>query len=339
VPTWHRAQSALKYIQNPEFCQRKKQCTLIARTWILYIEFMGLPIVHHPHYNAELATGHRFPIGKFRRLAEILLEEGLAGPAGFHQPDVSKPDWITLVHHKTYVDQVLTGQLPIKITKDIGFPVDESLVLRALCASGGTLLAAELALEFGISCNTAGGGHHARHRQGAGFCVFNDVAIAIRVLQQQGKIERALVVDCDVHQGDGTADIFFDDPSVFTFSIHADKNYPTRKRPSDLDIGLADGTGDADYLLELRNKLPLLMRNHRPDLVIFNGGVDPHHDDHLGRLRLTDDGLQARDRFVIELARSSAVPIACVVGGGYSKDMEILARRHAGLYRVAATFA
>ena len=299
---------------------------------------MPLPIVHNPNYNADLPKDHRFPIGKFRRLAEILMEEGLVGPGGFQIPAEASANWLALAHDQSYVDQVLNGGVPAKVEREIGFPMNDTVVRRARSAVGGTVLTARIALESGIACNTAGGSHHARRAHGAGFCVFNDVGVATRVLMADGAVERVLVVDCDVHQGDGTADIFQDEADVFTFSIHAEKNYPVRKVRSDLDIGLADGLGDDDYISVLRRTLPGLIADHQPDLVFYNAGVDPHHDDRLGRLGLTDEGLVARDRYVIETVRTANLPIACVIGGGYSSDVDALARRHAGLYRAASEF-
>ncbi len=304
-----------------------------------YMAPMALAIVHHPRYRIDTAKSRRFPAGKFRRIAEILEAEELAGPRGFQQPEPIDAGDIALAHDPTYVDQVLACDVPARIEKEIGFPIREHLVLRSRFASGGTLLAARLALAEGLACNTAGGGHHARRRQGAGFCVFNDVGVAVRALKAAGEIERALIVDCDVHQGDGTADLFADDPAIFTFSIHAEKNYPVRKVASDLDIGLPDGADDDDYLAALCGVLDGLLTSHRPDIVFFNAGVDPHRDDDLGRLNLSDEGLRERERRVIGTARDHDVPVACVVGGGYSKDIEALAQRHAGLYRVAAEFA
>lgn len=299
---------------------------------------MALPIVHHPLYRIQTARNRRFPGGKFNRLAEILETERLAGPGGFHVPRPIEPEAIADAHDPNYVNQVLACEVPRPIEREIGFPVREELVLRSRFAAGGTLLAARLALRHGIACNTAGGGHHARYRQGAGFCVFNDVGIAIRTLLSTGEIERAIVIDCDVHQGDGTADVFDADARVFTFSIHAEKNYPVRKRASNRDVGLPDDTGDETYLEVLRTVLPDMIRSHRPDIAFFNAGVDPHLHDDLGRLRLTDDGLRERDRIVIGTLRELFVPVACVLGGGYSRDIEALANRHAGLYRVAGEF-
>ena len=214
-------------------------------------------------------------------------------------------------------------------------PNTDSVATRARAASGGTLLAARLALEQGIACNTAGGSHHASAESGAGFCVFNDVAVAARRLLAEGAIGKALVVDLDVHQGDGTARIFEGDPSVFTLSMHAEKNFPHRKATSDLDIELADGTGDAAYLEKLWEILPALLRGVRPDIVFFNAGVDPHADDRLGRLSLTDEGLGRREAYVLGACLSLEIPVVGVIGGGYDADIDRLAGRHAILHRTA----
>eukprot|EP01037_Dinobryon_pediforme_P021229 gene21229-22045_t len=299
---------------------------------------MTLPIVHAPRYDLDLARDHRFPAAKFRRLAELIIAEGLLGPEGFHVPGPAPASWIAAVHDQSYVDAVLGGTVAASIVRDIGFPVTEAVALRSRMASGGTALTARLALEHGIACNTAGGSHHARRTQGAGFCVFNDVAVAASALLAEGLIDRALVVDLDVHQGDGTADIFAGRPEVFTFSVHAERNYPTVKIPSDLDVGLPDGTGDTDYLKALAAVLPGLIARQRPDILFYNAGVDPHADDRLGRLALGDDGLMARDRLVIGAARAAGVPVATVLGGGYGPDIDALARRHLGVFKVAAEF-
>ena len=301
-----------------------------------YLQAMRPPIVHAPRYQLDLEPGHRFPAAKFARLGQLLVEEGFATREEFHVPGPAPASWIAAVHDQTYVDQVFGGAVPAAVTREIGFPVTEQVATRARTASGGTVLTARLALEAGIACNSAGGSHHARRRQGAGFCVFNDVAVAIATLTAEGRIARALVVDLDVHQGDGTADIFAGDPAVFTFSMHAERNYPVRKVASDLDIGLEDRTGDADYCARLEAVLPDLIERHQPDIVFYNAGVDPHREDRLGRLALTDVGLARRDRTVIETVRRAGVPLATVLGGGYGDDVETLARRHLGVFRAAA---
>lgn len=294
-----------------------------------------LPIIHHPAYNAEIPTHHRFPMGKFSSLMTHLRQSGLAGEANTFEPVPAPSSWLALAHDQSYVDQVLNGMVPVSIAREIGFPMNESVALRAQCATGGTVLTGRLALEHGIAANTAGGSHHARRAQGAGFCVFNDVAVAIKVLQAEGLVSRVLVVDLDVHQGDGTAEIFSGDDSVFTFSLHAEKNYPDIKQSSNLDIGLHDGIKDEAYLAVVRDVLPRLLSRDLPDIVFYNAGVDPHEEDRLGRLSLTDDGLKARDHFVISTVRQHNIPLACVIGGGYMQDIERLAERHATLHRVA----
>jgi acetoin utilization deacetylase AcuC-like enzyme len=297
---------------------------------------MPLPIVHHPAFDANFDPAHRFPMSKFTRLAEILVEDGLVSPDGWHVPVPAPAEWLRLAHSPAYVDQVLSAAVPREIEKAIGFPVDARVSLRSRAACGGTVLTARLALEQGLACNTAGGSHHARREAGAGFSVFNDVAVAAGVLLADREVSRVLVVDCDVHQGDGTARIFAEDERVFTFSIHAAKNYPADKAQSDLDVELPDGTGDAAYLDALMPALAQSFDAILPDLVFFNAGVDPHAEDRLGRLSLSDAGLMARDRAVIRFCREAGVPVACVLGGGYSRDIDALGRRHSIVHRAAA---
>jgi acetoin utilization deacetylase AcuC-like enzyme len=299
----------------------------------------GLPVVHHPAFTAVLPTDHRFPMAKFAALAERLIADEIIAPGGFAEPAAPVPrEWIELVHDRAYIDQVLTGTVPPAIEREIGLPVSETIVRRALYACAGTVLSGRLALGHGIACSTAGGGHHARPERGAGFCVFNDVAIAIRVLQSESLIERALVIDLDVHQGDGTAAVFRDDPNVITFSMHSERNYPLRKIASDLDIGLPDRTGDDAYLDALGEALPRLLENMRPDIVFYNAGVDPHRDDRLGRLALSEEGIAMRDLHVIDAVRSRSIPLAGIIGGGYADDVATLARLHASLHHTAAMF-
>ena len=296
------------------------------------------PIVFADRYDLDLDRGHRFPAAKFRRIGELLVEEGLASLDSFHRPGPAPLSWIAGAHDRTYVDQVVSAAVPEPIARDIGYRMTEAVALRSRTASGGTVMAARLALDHGLACNAAGGSHHARFMQGAGFCVFNDVAIAIKVLQAEGLIERALVVDLDVHQGDGTADIFRADTSVFTLSVHAGRNYPQRKIPGDLDIALPDGTSDEAYLAVIAETVPDAIDRHRPDIVFFTAGVDPHRDDRLGRLALSDEGLMRRNRLVIDAVRRRDLPLVTVLGGGYSDDIDALARRHLGVFQVAAAF-
>lgn len=297
-----------------------------------------VPIVHHPAYQADIPANHRFPMGKFRRLAEVLEEEGLVGGEGFRVPDLASPDWLRLAHTPDYVDAVLTGTVALSIERDIGFPMIESVETRARAATGGTVLAARLALQHGMALNTAGGSHHARRSQGAGYCVFNDVAVAASVLLSEREVGRVLVIDLDVHQGDGTADIFADDERVVTVSVHAARNYPTRKIPSTVDVGLPDAVGDGAYLDVLDELLDTILDRAKADIVFYNAGVDPHAEDRLGRLSLTDGGLAARDFRVMEAVRSRGLPLVGVIGGGYDVDVDRLARRHATLHRTARAF-
>nr|WP_232372693.1 histone deacetylase [Acuticoccus mangrovi] len=275
-----------------------------------------------------MPDGHRFPMGKFAAIAAVLSDLGFAP---FHTPAPAPAEWIALAHDRAYVDQVLAGSVPRPIEREIGLPMNERVGLRSRTACAGTTLTARLAMEHGIACNTAGGSHHARAEHGAGFCVFNDVAVAIRVLQADGLIHRALVFDCDVHQGDGTARIFADDPSVATISLHAAANYPVRKATSTLDLALADGMEDDDYLAVLDEALERA-EEFAADIVFYNAGVDPHRDDRLGRLSLSDWGIAERDRRVLAAMRRRGLPIAGVLGGGYMSDVEALARRHALLH-------
>ena len=293
-----------------------------------------LPVVHHPAYRAAIPAGHRFPMDKFARLADLLLADGVVKT--FVTPEPADFDLIAGVHDPAYVRRVFDAALDPAEARRIGLPVTPSVVARSRAAVGGTLLTARLALEQGIACNTAGGSHHAARAYGSGFCVFNDVAVAARRLLDEGAVARVLVVDLDVHQGDGTAFIFAEEPRVFTFSVQGAKNFPARRAASDLDVDLPDGTEDAAYLAAVAEHLPELLARVRPDLVFYNAGVDPHRDDKLGRLSLSDAGLAARDRYVLETCRAAGAPVAGVIGGGYGPDIDALARRHSILHREAA---
>ncbi|RUP21144.1 MAG: histone deacetylase [Methylobacterium sp.] len=296
------------------------------------------PIAFHPAYEAPLPSGHRFPMRKYGLLAETLVAKGLA-PLGFVTPEPASADILLRAHDPAYVDAVLACDVGREIERAIGLPVDAALVRRSRASVGGTLLAGRLALAEGLAGSAAGGSHHARRQQGAGFCVLNDVAVAARTLQAEGLVRRVLVVDLDVHQGDGTADCLALSPDLFTLSIHCENNYPAQKIAGDLDIGLPDRLDDAGYLDVLRARLPTLLDAFAPDLVFYNAGVDPHCDDRLGRLCLTDDGLLARDRFVVAQARARGIALAAVIGGGYTHDVDALARRHALVFEALAAEA
>ena len=294
---------------------------------------MPLPIVHHPAYDARFDPNHRFPMGKFGLVAKILREDGLV-PEGFHGPTAASAEWVGRVHDPAYVAQVFAADVPRAVEKRIGFEVDERVARRSRRATAGTWLAGRLALEHGLACNTAGGSHHAGPEGGAGFCVFNDVAVAANALIETGAASRIAVLDLDVHQGDGTARIFEREPRVLTVSMHAERNYPDLKATSDIDVDLFDGMTDDAYLERLASLLPRVSA-WRPDLVFYNAGVDPHRDDRLGRLALTDGGLERRDEMAIGHFAERRIPVAGVLGGGYSRDLPTLARRHTILHRVA----
>lgn len=264
-----------------------------------------------------------------------LLDEGITTADQVYCPKPATREWLERVHSFDYVEAVLSQTLDRRIERRIGLPITEAVATRALAACGGTLLTARLALDHGLACNTAGGSHHAFAEEGSGFCVFNDVAVAAHLLLDEGRIDRALVVDLDVHQGDGTAKIFEKDPRVVTFSMHCRTNFPARKQVSDQDIALEPGTGDEVYLSRLEESLPALLTKTRPDLVFYNAGVDPHREDKLGRLNLTDEGLLRRERFVLETCLADAIPVASVMGGGYAPDLDRLAYLHSILHRVA----
>jgi acetoin utilization deacetylase AcuC-like enzyme len=276
---------------------------------------------------------------KFRRLYELLLQSGLVRSEDVHEPVPATRSWLELAHTPQYVEGVLRASLDDASVRRIGLPMDEKVVRRSRAAVGGTLLASRLALDHGIACNSAGGSHHAFSGHGSGYCVFNDVAVAARVLLDEGRVRRVLIVDLDVHQGDGTAEILARDSGAFTFSIHCSENFPKAKQLSDRDVALPAGTGDEHYLAVLKAELYELLPEYSPELVIYNAGVDPHRNDRLGKLALSDEGIAARERAVLSLCRASGVPIACVVGGGYDMDADVIARRHMILHREARLIA
>ncbi|MGM3305255.1 histone deacetylase family protein [Anabaena sp. WFMT] len=297
---------------------------------------MDLPIVYHLDYIAPLPPGHRFPMSKFRQLHELLLADRVAHPEQFHIPERPQTELIELVHTPNYVQAYCKGTLESKAQRRIGLPWSPALVNRTCVALGGTILTAQLAINHGLACNTAGGTHHAFPDYGSGFCIFNDLAVASRVIQKLGLAKNILIVDLDVHQGDGTAFIFQNDNSVFTFSMHCEDNFPGTKQKSDLDIPLPLGMEDDAYLQTLANYLPDLLSQIKPDLVFYDAGVDTHIEDKLGKLALTDTGIFRREMQVLSTCVSAGYPVACVIGGGYAEDMKSLVWRHSLLHRAAS---
>ncbi|MGL4882213.1 MAG: histone deacetylase family protein, partial [Waterburya sp.] len=293
----------------------------------------GFAIVYHPDYVAPLPDAHRFPMPKFKILRDLLLKDRVVELEQIYQPELPALELIQLVHTPEYVQAYCQGTLDAKAQRRIGLPWSEALAHRTCIAVGGTILAAKLALKYGCACNTAGGTHHAFPSYGSGFCIFNDLAIAAKVLQHQGLVSKILIVDLDVHQGDGTAYIFQDDDSVFTFSMHCEANFPGRKQKSDLDVPLPIGLDDDGYLQILASHLSDLLTQVNPDLVLFDAGVDTHVSDRLGKLSLTDRGIYRRERMVLSTCKAAGYPIAGVIGGGYSQDISALVYRHSLLHR------
>lgn len=300
---------------------------------------MRVPIVYHPAYVAPMPNGHRFPMGKFGALKRYLEAQDLLTFANLVEPEPATAEIVAQAHERGYVDAVLEGRLMPEQVRRLGLPATPEVARRSLAANGGTLRSAELALEHGLACNLAGGSHHAFREFGSGFCVFNDVAVATRHLLQTGRIERTLIVDLDVHQGDGTARMLADEPRAFTLSMHCRTNFPARKQTGDRDIPLEPGLGDRDYLATLDRTLDELLNGaeaFKPDLVFYNAGVDPHYSDRLGRLALSDGGILARERMILARCRALGIPLVCVVGGGYDNDIDALAARHALLHHAIA---
>jgi len=297
---------------------------------------MDLPLIYHHDYIAPLPEGHRFPMSKFRQLYELLLNDRIAKPQQFHAPKHPPLEWIELVHTPEYVQAYCKGTLDSKAQRRIGLPWSPALANRTCIAVAGTILTAQLALTHGLACNTAGGTHHAFPNYGSGFCIFNDLAIAARVLQNMGLIQKVLIVDLDVHQGDGTALIFQEDQSVFTFSMHCEVNFPGTKQKSDLDVPLPEGMEDDAYLQTLASYLPDLLSQVKPDLVLYDAGVDIHLADRLGKLALTDTGIYRREMQVLNTCIAKGYPVACVIGGGYADDLKSLVYRHSLIHRAAS---
>lgn len=292
-------------------------------------------VSYSPGYYASIPNEHIFPMKKFQGLHRYMLDKEMVSENEIIEPKMI--DFVDLMsaHTKRYSYGVWNGSLDKKEIRRMGLPWTKSLAIRSRLAVQGTLNAGIMALQDGIAGNLAGGTHHAMPDWGEGFCVYNDVAVAIKVLKQSMWINKALVIDCDVHQGNGTAEIFKDDDSVFTYSIHGEKNYPFKKPPSNLDVGLPDKTGDKEYHKNLIESLDSVFSSFDPDIVFYLGGIDPLETDHFGRLSLTLQGLRERDRIVIEMVTQKEMPLVLLLSGGYAPNLEETVIAHAQMYEIA----
>jgi len=295
---------------------------------------MNLPIVNHEDYVAKINDDNKFPIKKFGELAKYILSENIVDK--FYKPNCCSIETLSRAHSLDYINSIKKKTLDIKLQKKIGFPINDSVINRSFRATGGTVLASKLAVDHRIACNTAGGSHHASYNEGAGYCVFNDVAVAAKYLQSKGYAKNILVVDLDVHQGNGTSEIFKKDRSVFTFSMHCKSNYPAKKTNGDLDVGLDDNAEDEEYLNKLKENI-LLLNKENYDFVFYVAGVDIHLNDRLGKLKVSEDGIKKRDEMIINNFFEKNIPICGVLGGGYNKDFETLVRLHAILHKTCAS--
>jgi len=294
---------------------------------------MDLPVVNHKDYFAKIGDDHKFPIKKFGDLANYLIEKRIVKK--FHNPYPCSEETLKRAHSEKYIKSVKKKTLDQNTIKKIGFPLVDSVIQRSLVATGGTVLASKLAINYGVACNTAGGSHHANYDGGAGYCVFNDVAVAAQYLIDRGLAGKILIVDLDVHQGNGNADIFKDNRNVFTFSMHSKSNYPAKKSISDLDVGLDDNLEDKEYIKILKFYLNQLNEENF-DYVFYIAGVDIHFNDRLGKLKVSDEGIRKRDEIVTENFFSKGIPICGVLGGGYNNDFKKLVELHSYLHQSCA---
>ena len=294
---------------------------------------MDLPVVNHKDYFAKIGDDHKFPIEKFGELANYLIKKKIVKK--FHEPYPCSDETLKKAHSESYIKDIKNKTLDKNSIKKIGFPLVDSVVQRSLIATGGTVLASKLAINYGVACNTAGGSHHANYEGGAGYCVFNDVAVAAQYLLDRGLANRILIVDLDVHQGNGSADIFKDNKNVFTFSMHSKSNYPAKKSVSNLDVELEDNTEDKEYIKILKFYLNQLNEENF-DYVFYIAGVDIHFNDRLGKLKISDEGIKERDELVSENFFSKGIPLCGVLGGGYNKDFDKLVELHSLLHQSCA---
>ena len=294
---------------------------------------MELPVVNHEDYFAKIGDDHKFPINKFGELADYLIKKKIVKK--FYKPYPCSDETLKRAHSEKYIKDIKNKTLDDIGVKKIGFPLVDSVVQRSLIATGGTVLASKLAINNRVACNTAGGSHHANYNGGAGYCVFNDVAVASNYLLNKGLAKKVLILDLDVHQGNGNSDIFKDNRNVFTFSMHSKSNYPAKKSISDCDVELENNMEDQEYLKTLKFHLKKLNEKSF-DFVFYIAGVDIHFNDRLGKLKISDDGIRKRDEIVTENFFSKGVPICGVLGGGYNKDFDKLVELHSILHQSCA---
>lgn len=294
-----------------------------------------LKIAYHPIYRHPLPEGHRFPMLKYELLPQQLIHEGTCTEANFFEPEIPNDKHIVAVHDPEYFYDLLNIMISPKMARKIGFPLSEELVERERIIADGTIKGCEYALKNGIAMNIAGGTHHAYSDHGEAFCMLNDQAIGARYLLNKGLAKKILIVDLDVHQGNGTAEIFQNNESVFTFSMHGAGNYPFKKEESDLDIALPKGTNDETYLSILKKELPQLIKNVQPDFIFYLCGVDILESDKLGTLGMSVEGCKKRDEFVLSTCHRLKIPVQCSMGGGYSPDIKIIVNAHANTFRIA----
>ena len=297
-------------------------------------------LVFHPNYDIPLPDGHRFPATKFSRLMANLDKTGLLDRFDMQQPEPVIARDLAITQHPDYIDAIANGTLAAEQIRVLGLNWSEVLARRSFLAVNGTLLAARHALSTGLACHAAGGTHHAHYDYGAGFCVFNDLAYAATSLCNEDAVKSVLIIDCDVHQGDGTARILENDDRIFTCSLHCRTNYPARKATSNLDVEIEKGTNDDGYITIVRDTLTHLDEiGVRPDLVLYDAGVDVHANDRLGYLEMSNDGILARDKAIIGHFRERDIPVATVIGGGYGTDQDEVAARHSIVFSAALAFA
>ncbi|MFA7326438.1 MAG: histone deacetylase [Candidatus Kapaibacterium sp.] len=295
-------------------------------------------IAYHESYRHELPDNHKFPMKKYSELAKRLVGQNIYTPSNFFVPNIMEEEILYLTHNANYIERARTLKLEKVEARRLGFPQSNELYERELRIAYGTLHGAELALKNGLSFNIAGGTHHAFTNKGEGFCMFNDVAVSANYLLSNGLIRKALVIDLDVHQGNGTAEIFTNNPSVFTFSVHGKNNYPVKKEISDLDIELDDLTGDDDYLNIVSEYVPRLIAEENPDIVYYIAGADILESDKFGRLSVSIAGAKRRDEIVFGECKKFDIPVLCVMGGGYSKDIEVILETHLNTFKVGKEY-